>query len=163
MPARQRPPKVFCTVQDSSIRLAPYTKVVLSPVHVALGGTTDIGTMTVQVGGRITGHLPSLYDLYLNATIEAVDGSGRVLASTTGQAGQDYALWGVRAGTTYVRFSGPGLVTTWWRTDGSAAPSSVMGSSWRASIHRPAESRCRTSWCGSCWSTSASPHFRSSC
>ena len=111
------------------VPVAPYTKVTLSPVHVTLGGTTDVGIVTVQVGGRITGHLPSMYGLYANATIEAVDGSGRVLASTTGQAGNDYALWGVPAGTTYVRFSGTGLVTTWWRTGSSlatAAPVQVV-------------------------------------
>lgn len=99
---------------------APYTAVDLTPVHVTLGSATDVGTVTVQLGGRITGHLPSLNGDY-SVTIDATDATGRLLASTTASSGTDYALWGVPAGTVYVRFSGAGLVTTWWQGAASLA------------------------------------------
>lgn len=98
----------------------PYAPVDLSPLHITRGAVSSIGTVTVQAGGRITGHLPEAYGVG-TVTIDAVDASGRVLVSTSANPGLDYALWGVPAGPAYVRFSGYGLVTTWWKTGSSLA------------------------------------------
>jgi hypothetical protein len=62
-------------------------------------------------------------------TVEATDSSGTALTHTTTYDGGDYLLSTV-PGATYVRFSGPGVVTEWWKdaaTLGAATPVTVLG------------------------------------
>ena len=94
---------------------APYSPVTVAHVPVVAGQTLDVGTITTALGGRITGHLPSLAQGY-SVTIDALNAAGAVVATTQGILGNDYALWGVPTGTVRVRFSGDALVTQWWNS-----------------------------------------------
>ena len=117
-------------VAPDSANAMPYTSTTLSPVHVVAGHVTNVGTVALQAGGRISGLLPQ--DLFGSSsiTIDAVDASGTVKATeTVSGTGGGYVLWGVPVGQLYVRFSGPGVVTYWWRgaaTQGNATPVTVV-------------------------------------
>jgi hypothetical protein len=114
----------------------PYAQVTITPVHVTLGHTTDIGTVTLQATGRITGTLPSNLFGATSITVDATDASGTVLATTTVTQGGEYALWGVPAGSVYVRFSG-GVDTEWWKdaaTLSAATPVTVVANEAAAGI-----------------------------
>jgi hypothetical protein len=104
---------------------SPLLGTTLEAVHVAIGAATTIPTVALQNGGRIAGVIPSGTGSVL---IEAMDSSGAVLTRTNTYDGGDYLLGVVPAGATYVRFSGSGIVSEWWKdaaTLGTATPVTV--------------------------------------
>ena len=104
---------------------APYNQVTINPVHVVTGQATAVPTVALQLGGRIAGMIPQGFS---GVEISTVDAVGKVTASTYAY-GSDYTLWGVPAGTAYVKFSGYGIVTEWWKdaaVQGAATPITVV-------------------------------------